>query len=85
METPRPTLEVTNLTSPPALRSKRRADWKKRMKAAIAKPPEHTRQCSNLLSRYRKRQTKLLGESDEDPCPYKPTYVFYCLDSPPKE
>jgi hypothetical protein len=75
METPRPTLDVVNLTSPPALKSKRRSALKK-----IVGPAGPV--TSRVLSKYRKRQTQLLGESDEDPCPYKPTYVFYCLDSP---
>lgn len=73
--TPRPTIDVMNLESPPALKSKRRAALKKTLGPA---GPVANR----VLSKYRKRQTQLLGDSDEDPCPYKSTYVFYCLDSP---
>lgn len=75
METPRPTLDVVNLVSPPALTSKRRARMKK-----VLGPAGPV--VSRILSKYRTRQTHLLGDRDEDPCPYKPTYVFYCLDSP---
>lgn len=78
METPRPTLDVVNLQSSPVLKSKRRSALKKAMGPVgpIA---------SRVVSKYRKRQSQLLGESDDDPCPYRPTYVFYCLDSPTKE
>lgn len=78
METPRPTLDVLNLESPPALKSKRRSALKKAMGPVgpVA---------SRVLSKYRARQTKLLGDFDDDPSPYKSTYVFYCLDSLHKE
>ena len=78
METPRPTLDVTNLDSPESLRKKR----KTMLKDAMGKPH---RDAGRVVTKYRSRQTKLLGERDEDPHPYSPTYVFYCLDSPPKE
>jgi hypothetical protein len=35
-----------------------------------------------VLSRYRRRQTIKLGARDEDPNPYEPNYIFYCLDTP---
>lgn len=75
---PRPTLDVLNLESPPSLKKKRKAALKKAMGPAgpVA---------SRVLSKFRARQAKLLGESDDDPYPYSPTYLFYCLDSPPKE
>lgn len=75
---PRPKLDVMNLSSPAELTKQRKAVFKKALGPVgpIA---------SRVLSKYRARQTKLLGESDEDPNPYSPTYVFYCLDSPPRE
>ena len=75
---PRPTLDVLNLESPHELRKKRKAAMKKAMGPV---GPIATR----VVSKYRARQTKLLGESEEDPYPYSPTYIFYCLDSPSKE
>ena len=78
METPRPTLDTLNLHSPESLRKKRRSA----LKHALGKlHPDAGR----VVTKYRSRQAKLLGERDEDPHPYSPTYVFYCLDSPPKE
>lgn len=75
METPRPTLDVVNLQSPPALKSKRRSALKK-----VLGPSGPV--VSRVLSKYRKRQAQLLGDSDEDPSPYSPTHIFYCLDTP---
>lgn len=74
----RPTLDVLNLESPPSLKKKRKSAMKKALGPAgpVA---------SRVVSKYRAKQTKLLGESKDDPYPYSPTYVFYCLDSPPTE
>jgi hypothetical protein len=74
----RPKIDVMNLESPPALKKQRRAALKKAMGPAgpVA---------SRVVSKYRARQRKLLGDDNEDPDPYSHTYVFYCLDSPPKE
>jgi hypothetical protein len=71
----RPKLDVMNLESPPALKKQRKAAMKK---AVGPVGPV----ASRVLSKYRARQTKLLGEYDDDPHPYSPTYIFYCLDSP---
>ena len=78
METPRPTLDVDNLDSPQRLRTKRKSAMKKVMGPVGSLT-------SRIVSKYRRQQTKLLGESDEDPSPYKPTYVFYCLDTSSEE
>ena len=74
----RPQLDVMNLSSPPELSKKRKAAYKK---AVGPVGPV----ASRVLSKYRAKQTKLLGEYDEDPHPYSNTYVFYCLDSPSKK
>lgn len=75
---PRPTLDVLNLESPETLRKQRRVALKKAMDPAGST-------ASRVLTKYRAKQTKLLGEPDVDPYPYSSTYIFYCLDSPPKE
>lgn len=76
--TPRPTLVVDNLCTPDSLYKKRKSALRK----AMGPPsPESNR----VLAKYRTRQTKLLGKRDDDPHPYSPRYVFYCLDSPPSE
>ena len=74
----RPKLDVMNLESPDALTKKRKAVWKKVVGPA---GPIATR----VLSKYRARQRKLLGDDTEDPDPYDERYIFYCLDSPPRK
>jgi RNA-splicing ligase RtcB len=74
METPRPILDVENLDSPDTLRKKRKSAMKKALGSTGSS-------AGRVVSKYRARQTKLLGESDEDPYPYSPKYIFYCLDA----
>jgi hypothetical protein len=70
----RPTLDLDNLESPSSLvKSRRRA-----LKRAMLR----TSRASDVVSKYRRKQRRLLdGESDSDPDPYDPYYVFYCLDA----
>jgi hypothetical protein len=37
-------------------------------------------EAARILSRHRRRQTRRLGERDDDPDPYEPSYIFFCLD-----
>ena len=70
----RPTLDVTNLDSPKSLREERRRALKRAMK--------RNSKTSEAVSKYRRKQRRLLdGESDSDPDPYSPDYIFYCLDA----
>jgi hypothetical protein len=48
------------------------------MKVVI--PKEVKREVSRVVSRYRRKQKKLLGKSDSDPDPYDSDYVFFCLE-----
>lgn len=73
---PRPTLDVVNLDSPKSLLKKRRRALKK----AIPRDKE----ARKVVSRLRRRQNRALGSRDDDPDPYDPSYIFYCLDTPPK-
>ena len=70
----RPTLDLDNLDSPSSLvKSRRRA-----LKRAMSR----TTRASEVVSKYRRKQRRLLdGESESDPDPYDPYYVFYCLDA----
>ncbi len=79
---PRPTLDVDNLRSPASLLQARRRAFKK---ALIKMTKEDRKTLSAVLSKYRRRQTKLLGHKDEDPNPYDSDYVFYCLEDSDSE
>ena len=70
----RPTLDIVNLRSPTSLRRQRR----KAMQIEI--PKEEKKIVSRVLAAYRRKQRRLLGETDSDPDPYDSDYVFYCLD-----
>ena len=52
----------------------------KHLKNVLAIPKEDEAQIRRVLAKYRRRQTRQLGCRDEDPDPYDPSYVFYCLD-----
>ena len=79
--TPRPTLELETTLSDSALRKIRR---KRRnlICSVIQTFLTDTEVARRVLSKYRRRQTRLLGERDEDPNPYDPDYIFYCLEAP---
>lgn len=71
METPRPTIEVNNLDSPKSLNAERK-------KALRSRIPRVSPRAYVVVSRYRNRQRKLLGdESDDDPNPYESSYIFF--------
>jgi hypothetical protein len=75
---PRPTLDVVNLNPPKSLLKKRRRALKK----AIPRDKEMRK----VVSKYRRRQVRYLDSDDDDadPDPYEPSYIFYCLETPPK-
>ena len=76
MET-RPTLDVVNLSASKTL-------IKKRSRAIKRALPPKDDEVRKVLRRYRRRQARELDESDaSDPDPYDPSYIFYCLDTPP--
>lgn len=77
METPRPTLIING---PSYGEKKRQILWEARLKRILAIPPEEEAIIRKILAAYRRRQTRKLGHKDEDPNPYHPDYVFYCLD-----
>jgi hypothetical protein len=71
MDSP-PTLDISNLESPSSLIKKRRRALKRAM--------DRNSQATAVVSKYRRKQRKLLDDSTEsDPDPYDETYVFYCL------
>lgn len=74
--TPRPTLDVVNLSSSRNLRNKRR----RRVKALLKTSVSHV--ATKIVSRFRRRQTRLLDGYESDPDPYDSDYIFYCLDTP---
>ncbi len=76
--TPRPTLDVVNLTP-----SNRMAAERRRRLKRILRNKETSKIITRILARYRRKQKKLLGgNTDEDPDPYESNYVFYCLKTP---
>ena len=75
MNTPRPTLIVTG---PPA--SSRQRAWTRHVEALLAIPPQDLLRVRKILATHRRRQTRKLGERDEDPDPYDKSYIFFCLD-----
>jgi hypothetical protein len=71
METPRPTIEVNDLDSPKSLSQERK-------KALRSRIPRVSPRAYVVVARYRTRQRDLLGgESDDDPDPYDPAYIFF--------
>jgi hypothetical protein len=70
----RPTLDVINLDSPRRVyRERRRA-----MKLDI--PKQDKKLATRVVSRYRRKQKRLIGKTVDDPDPYDSDYVFYCLE-----
>jgi hypothetical protein len=74
---PKPTIDLSNLNGSRQLEALRR----RRMEAAIRTSDEDRKKITAVLRKYRSRQTKRLGYRVEDPDPYEPEYLFYCLDS----
>lgn len=80
----RPTLDVTNLECPSALRTYRRRKFAHRWIICMGPKPG---KLYYVLRKYRKMQQELLGsDCIDDPDPFVPTYVFYCFTgNPPSE
>lgn len=74
---PKPTLDVENLRCPPSLEAKRRKAQE--LILARAHSDADRKHIAAILRKLRARQTRLLKEKDEDPSPYDPRYIFYCL------
>ena len=73
----RPTLDVDNLRAPASLTTQRRLTMEQRLKSTFT--DADLKRIASILRTYRARQTRLLKERDEDPSPYNPKYIFYCL------
>jgi hypothetical protein len=73
----KPTLDIMNLRCPKDVQLRRRM----RMETIIQHPytDADRKQIAAVLRTLRSRQTRRLGGRDEDPSPYDPQYVFYCL------
>ena len=72
---PRPTLNITNLTP-----SRRVASERRRRLWRILRDNGLSKMDARILASYRRKQRRLLGKTDEDPDPYAPEYIFYCLE-----
>lgn len=70
MDTPRPTVDVENLDSPKSL-------GKERKKALRSRIPRVSPRAYVVVSRYRNRQRDMLSDTDDDPDPYDPSYIFF--------
>lgn len=49
--------------------------------ASIVYSPEDKKELTRVMRIFRARQTRRLGYRYEDPDPYEPEYLFYCLDT----
>lgn len=79
--TPRPTLDLETTLSASALRKLRRK--RRNLICSVMQTfLTDTDVARQVLSKYRRRQRRLLGYRDEDPNPYDSDYVFYCLEAP---
>lgn len=54
-------------------------DVQARFKRLLAYSKEDEARIRRILANHRRRQTRKLGKRDEDPDPYDPGYIFYCL------
>jgi hypothetical protein len=70
---PKPTLDINKLE----FCETRHREWKRHMKNLIRQSTRMNR----IVHKWRKKQECLIGSDQEDPDPYKPTYVFYCLEA----
>lgn len=75
--TPRPTLDVVNLNSPLRVYTARKRQLRRALDTLTK---EEKKLLSRVMSRYRRKQKKLLGHTETDPDPYDADYVFYCLE-----
>ncbi len=77
---PKPKLDVSNLRTSAGVLAKRR----KNVRSPIVYTDAEKKHLAVVLRKLRRRQTRQLGERDEDPSPYNPAYVFYCLTGKPE-
>lgn len=77
--TPRPLLNVIDLSSSQQRETDRRRVMKKVLSA------QKGVSASKVLARYRRKQRRALDETDSDPDPYHPDYIFYCLEGGRKD
>lgn len=76
----KPTID-TKSKGDSSLAEKRRKAWKRKMKKILDVSKKDKKKVSEILHRWRKKQRRLLGiRHVEDPHPFEPTYVFYCLE-----
>jgi signal recognition particle GTPase len=75
-QTPKPLLEVIDLDSSKNLSSQRKRRMKNIFKSIT------TKESKDVVTKYRRRQKRLLDGYESDPDPYYRTYVFYCLEIP---
>jgi hypothetical protein len=75
METPRPTLSMSVPHTPG-----RSSEWKRHLARLVDRSPEDAQIVACVLTRHRRRQTRRLGVRVDDPDPYEPSYIFFCLD-----
>jgi hypothetical protein len=83
--TTRPTLDVENLDISKRQNKHRQKAFQHRLKFILNTTKHDKHLFSHILSKYRKLQKKRLGTKDEDPDPYEPDYIFYCLQNPRKD
>jgi hypothetical protein len=73
----KPTLDMNNLREC----VKHRRDWKRRISAIVHEDKKVRSRANRILRKWRDKQDNLLGYEDEDPDPYRSTYLFYCLEA----
>ena len=79
-DTPRPSLDTHSPYSHTVHTARKRA-----LKKRIVLTPEEKKMSRRVLSKYRRRQERLLDDYDSDPNPYDSDYIFYCLETPPRK
>jgi hypothetical protein len=72
----KPTIETEDLTH------HNYKEWREMFRTATRLGEYERKKTSRVLRKWRRRQTKTLGYEAEDPDPYSPTYVFFCLEVP---
>lgn len=77
--TPRPTLDVENLSLPYSVQKERKRVIKRILKLYISSKDRHDMRV--VLRKYQRRQDRLLRGYESDPDPYDSDYVFYCLEA----
>jgi len=80
--TPRPSINIHHLSASHTEGKARRKGFKCLLKTVFDLSSADRKTIRRVLSRYRRRQTRLLGARDDDPDPYATSYIFYCLDGP---